>query len=731
MAVNIGPKIGIDGEAQFRKELNNIIQQSKTLASEMKAVTSAFDKNDNSQEKLAAQSAVLTKQIETQEQRIEQLKKGLAASAKEFGEADTRTQKWKQAVNDATSELNNMRSNLKGLDTSVDDTADSLDDAADSALSFGDVLKANVLSQAIVNGVKELASAFKDFAVSAIENAADVKAQVAQFEQTFGDLADTAREKMNSVAEATGIVPTRLQSAFSQFYAYARSSGMESAQALQFAEKASYAAADAAAYYDRSLEEATEQVLAYTKGNFANDAALGFASTEATRTAQAMKSLGKEYKDLDVTAGETTQVLLDQIIASQNLSGAAGQASREMDGWENVQGNLNETWKQFQARVGTPVLENLIPIIQNITSEFENWMNNVDWDAFGKNIDNFVNALIENGPTIAGIIGTIAVAFIGWNVGAMIQGVISSITALGGILPALKTAILGVNAALKANPIGLVLTGISLLVAGIIALWNNCDWFRDGVITMGNAIVNFISDAVDGIVHFFTVTVPQAFNKVLDFVKTNWQGLLLLLVNPFAGAFKLLYDNFEGFRNAVNNLVERIKTAFINMKDGISNTVRNIKDAIVNGFQAAVDFITSLPGKAVQWGRDFIQGLVDGIISMASRVVDAVKGIANTITSWLHFSRPDVGPLRDYETWMPDMVQGMAEGIRANAYKLENAVASMAGGMSVNVNGKAGASNMGGVYITVNGAPGQDENRLADIIMLKIQNATARREAVW
>lgn len=730
MAVNIGPKIGIDGEAQFRKELNNIIQQSKTLASEMKAVTSAFDKNDNSQEKLAAQSAVLTKQIETQEQRIEQLKKGLAASAKEFGEADTRTQKWKQAVNDATSELNNMRSNLKGLDTAVDDTADNLDDAADSALSFGDVLKANVLSQAIVNGVKELASAFKDFAVSAIESAADVKAQVAQFEQTFGDLADTAREKMNGVAEATGIVPTRLQSAFSQFYAYARSSGMESAQALQFAEKASYAAADAAAYYDRSLEEATEQVLAYTKGNFANDAALGFASTEATRTAQAMKSLGKEYKDLDVTAGETTQVLLDQIIASQNLSGAAGQASREMDGWENVQGNLNETWKQFQARVGTPVLENLIPIIQNITSEFENWMNNVDWDAFGKNIDNFVNAIIDYGPVIISTLSGIAAGFVAWNIASLISGIsgiVSGAKNMADVFPLVAKAM----QALSANPIGAVITLVATLATTIITLWNTNEEFRNGVIEIWDRIKEGIGNAVDGIVHFFTVTVPQAFNKVLDFVKTNWQGLLLLLVNPFAGAFKLLYDNFEGFRNAVNNLVERIKTAFINMKDGISNTVRNIKDAIVNGFQAAVDFITSLPGKAVQWGRDFIQGLVDGIISMASRVVDAVKGIANTITSWLHFSRPDVGPLRDYETWMPDMVQGMAEGIRANAYKLENAVASMAGGISVNVNGKAGASNMGGVYITVNGAPGQDENRLADIIMLKIQNATARREAVW
>lgn len=730
MAVNIGPKIGIDGEAQFRKELNNIIQQSKTLASEMKAVTSAFDKNDNSQEKLAAQSAVLTKQIETQEQRIEQLKKGLDASAKEFGEADTRTQKWKQAVNDATSELNNMRSNLKGLDTAVDDTADNLDDAADSALSFGDVLKANVLSQAIVNGVKELASAFKDFAVSAIESAADVKAQVAQFEQTFGDLADTAREKMNGVAEATGIVPTRLQSAFSQFYAYARSSGMESAQALQFAEKASYAAADAAAYYDRSLEEATEQVLAYTKGNFANDAALGFASTEATRTAQAMKSLGKEYKDLDVTAGETTQVLLDQIIASQNLSGAAGQASREMDGWENVQGNLNETWKQFQARVGTPVLENLIPIIQNITSEFENWMNNVDWDAFGKNIDNFVNAIIDYGPVIISTLSGIAAGFVAWNIASLISGIsgiVSGAKNMADVFPLVAKAM----QALSANPIGAVITLVATLATTIITLWNTNEEFRNGVIEIWDRIKEGIGNAVDGIVHFFTVTVPQAFNKVLDFVKTNWQGLLLLLVNPFAGAFKLLYDNFDGFRNAVNTLVERIKTAFINMKDGISNTVRNIKDAIVNGFQAAVDFITSLPGKAVQWGRDFIQGLVDGIISMASRVVDAVKGIANTITSWLHFSRPDVGPLRDYETWMPDMVQGMAEGVRANAYKLENAVASMAEGMSVNVNGKAGASNMGGVYITVNGAPGQDENRLADIIMLKIQNATARREAVW
>lgn len=725
MSVNIGPKIGIDGEAQFRKELNNIIQQSKTLASEMKAVTSAFDKNDNSQEKLAAQSAVLTKQIETQEQRIEQLKKGLAASAKEFGEADTRTQKWKQAVNDATSELNNMRSNLKGLDTAVDDTADSLDDAADSALSFGDVLKANVLSQAIVNGVKELASAFG----SLIKNTVSYNAQIEQYTMALttalGDETKAA-ETLAKIREDAAKTPYSVESLVKANQLLISTNGnaeksRKTIIALSNAISATGGGDDELIRMAQNLQQISNSGKATTEDikqfAYAGIDIYGLLSDYTGKSVQECKELEISYdllsNALEMAATEGGKYFGANEAQAQTLNGKISTLK------DNIQDGLGTAMQGIN-----DVFGKLVSIAIDLVEE-------IDWKKFGENVTSTFQFLMDNGGKIASLVASIGAAFISWNVGAMIQGVISSITALGGILPALKTAILGVNAALKANPIGLVLTGISLLVAGIIALWNNCDWFRDGVITIGNAIVDFISDAVDGIVHFFTVTVPQAFNKVLDFVKTNWQGLLLLLVNPFAGAFKLLYDNFEGFRNAVNTLVERIKTAFINMKDGISNTVRNIKDAIVNGFQAAVDFITSLPGKAVQWGRDFIQGLVDGIISMASRVVDAVKGIANTITSWLHFSRPDVGPLRDYETWMPDMVQGMAEGVRANAYKLENAVASMAGGMSVNVNGKAGASNMGGVYITVNGAPGQDENRLADIIMLKIQNATARREAVW
>lgn len=112
MPVDIGPRIGIDGEKEFRKELQNINQQLRTLGSEMKAVTSAFDENTDSQEALAAQAQVLNRQIDTQKQKLSQLEKGLQMSAEKYGENDSRTQKWAQAVQDATATLNRMQSQL-------------------------------------------------------------------------------------------------------------------------------------------------------------------------------------------------------------------------------------------------------------------------------------------------------------------------------------------------------------------------------------------------------------------------------------------------------------------------------------------------------------------------------------------------------------------------------------------------------------------------------------------
>lgn len=150
MAVNIGPKIGIDGEAEYRKSLNNIIQQQKTLKAEMEATSTAFDKNATAQDKAKAKAENLTKQIDNQRTRVEKLKEMVQASAEKYGEADTKTLKWKEALANATTELNGMEAELADVNAELnkDDTTSrwegvktAITNAGTSMTEFGEGLK--------------------------------------------------------------------------------------------------------------------------------------------------------------------------------------------------------------------------------------------------------------------------------------------------------------------------------------------------------------------------------------------------------------------------------------------------------------------------------------------------------------------------------------------------------------------------------------------------------------
>lgn len=144
MAVSIGPRLGIDGEKEYRNSINQIIQQAKTLDSEMKLVTSSFDENTDAQEKATRTSEVLNKQIDVQKKRVDALNEMLEKSADLYGENDTRTLKWQEAVNGATAELNNLERQLEhtqdaveGMGDSVNDSAGEMDDLGEAADGAG------------------------------------------------------------------------------------------------------------------------------------------------------------------------------------------------------------------------------------------------------------------------------------------------------------------------------------------------------------------------------------------------------------------------------------------------------------------------------------------------------------------------------------------------------------------------------------------------------------------
>lgn len=155
--MDIGPKIGIDGEAEFRKQLGNINQQLKTLGSEMKAVTSAFDDGDRSQEAMGAQSEVLNRQIEAQEQKLALLRKGLDAAAEKYGENDSRTLRWAQAVNDATADLNKMERSMEQAGEAADQTGGKF---GSMTVALGNLVSSGIqaAASAIGNAVKSLFS---------------------------------------------------------------------------------------------------------------------------------------------------------------------------------------------------------------------------------------------------------------------------------------------------------------------------------------------------------------------------------------------------------------------------------------------------------------------------------------------------------------------------------------------------------------------------------------------
>lgn len=505
---------------------------------------------------------------------------------------------------------------------SVDDSGvdEGFGRAKEKALSFGDVLKANVLSGAIVNGFQKLSGAVKNMSGQFIESAANVKAETSAFEQTFGTLGDEASAAIGRVANESGILQTRLNTLGSKIYAFARSSGGDTTESMSLMERALKAAADSAAYYDTSVEQATETLQSFLKGNFANDAALGLSATETTRNAAAMELFGQKYNDLSEIQKQET--LLKMVEDSQRLSGAMGQAAREADGWENVLGNLKETWRQFQANAGAPFLESLIPIIQKVTTAFQGWINSVDWDTFTANITGFVDTVLDNGDTIISVIAGIATGFVAWNVASIIQGVVGAIKAFQAANEGATVAQAALNLVMNANPIGIVITAVAALAASVIALWHTNDDFRNAVISAWEKIKDTISNAVASIKTFFTETIPNAARTAVKWFQSIPKQMREVGRNLLTGLWNGISDKVAWLKQQVSGIVDRIKSWFTGK----------------NGFDE------HSPSKWSNGVAKYVmQGMADGFENGLPSLMGSVDGVTDRIKNGLDFGTASIG----------------------------------------------------------------------------------------
>ena len=201
------------------------------------------------------------------------------------------------------------------------------------------------------------------------------------------------------------------------------------------------------------------------------------------------------------------------------------------------------------------------------------------------------------------------------------------------------------------------------------------------VVTVFNAIVSTISSALNSIMGIiggvldiiqgiFTGDldmiwngVKSVFGNIFSFIGSILGNIASIIGSVLEGILNIWTSIWETIWNIVKGFFSSIAETIGNLLSGVSDTAASIWDTICDVFNTVIDFITGLPSKAIEWGKDFIQGIVDGIMAGIEWIADAAKGVADTITSFLHFSVPDEGPLTEYESWMPDFMQGLADSM--------------------------------------------------------------------
>ena len=466
-------------------------------------------------------------------------------------------------------------------------------------------------------------AAVVNFGKGCIQAAADANAMASQFSQVFGDLEGSASASLTKIADSAGISENRMKGSFTKIAAFAKTTGMDTESALALSERAMVAVADSAAFYDRSLEETTESLQSFLKGNYENDAALGLSCTEVTRNEAANKLYGKSFKDLSEAQKQLT--LLQMVEDANKASGALGQAARESDTWTNVTGNLQQAWKDFQAVLGTYGLDLVVSVVKKLVGVLEDctakvpevvaWFGELktkaedlgvfSWlsekiaavrDGFEKVAD-FAKRLWDNlEPLVTIIRDNLVSAFQG------LEEPIGKIKEAFQHLQPIFEAVAAVLGGALAVAIGVAIGAFNGIVAAV-----------EGFVTLISGVAQIVSGCIQAIVGVFTgdgAMIEQAANDIGEGVISVFSGLwdgvsgfVEGFVDGVVGFFEGLWDTLVG-HSIVPDTIDGIASCFGELWGKVSGSVSDFCSNVTGKFTElkddAVEKFGELKDKAVE-----------------------------------------------------------------------------------------------------------------------------------
>lgn len=664
MPYDIGPRIGIQGEKEFNDQIKQINDSIRECGSEMKALSSEFEKNGNSQDALVAKNKNLQKELDLQRQKMgllqtqydKQLKKldELAQAyqkaktengemSAEAGRAETAFNKQASTVSKLSVAMNETQTYINKLNNSIDKNAGMLDeiekgarDAAtglsklsDEADNAGDQLDsiASSTKAEALSGLADNISAVGDAMTGAVEESKEYLSIMGQLEASSQRLGYSAEQTNQTYTQLYGILGDNQTAATAT--ANLQALGLSQQDLVQMTELAIGAWAQ---YGDSipidSLAEAINET--------AQTGIVTGTFADALNWAGISEDAFNEKLASTSSQSERARMIMEAL-KSQGLDGVA-QGYRDANGALIANNEAQAQYDEAMSRLAEeimPAVTNTMTIAADVLGKLANWFSSLPGP---------VQKVIE----VLGII----------------------ILVLGALAPPILTVAAAVTALnVPLLPIIGIIAAVVAAIVAIIAIIQNWGAITEWLSGVWEATKEKLSQVWTAI----SETASNIWNGIKDFFSSIWNGIKDTTIS-------VVTSIKDGAVNGFRSLVE-----------GVRSKLSQITSVVSDGFKGAIDFITALPGKALQWGKDFIGGIADGIKSAIGWIGDAVGSVVDTITSFLHFSRPDKGPLREYEKWMPDFMSGLARGIYDNVDKVQAAVQSVGGTISTTMNGNVQA----------------------------------------
>lgn len=674
-----GFKIGIEGEKQFKNALREINQSFRVLGSEMKLVSSEFDKNDKSIQAITARNNQLNKEIDAQKEKVSTLEKALSNAATSFGENDRRTLSWQTQLNNANAELNNMERELKESQEEVKKlNREKLDKLVGGLKQAGEIA-----GKTLVAGLKAAAAAMAAIGAGAVATGKWIKDSL----NVYADYEDSMKQ-VQATMGLTGVEGEeafkKLSEAAKEAGASTRFSASESADALNYLALAGYDAEQAIDALPGVLTLAAAGGMDLAKASdLVTDsmAALGLEISDMdsymdmmARTSQksntdvqqlgegilvagaTMKNAGQELDTLNVMLG---------VLANRGIKGSEGgtklrnvimsltsptsAAAKELDSL-----GISVTDSSGNIREMNEIFEDLNEKLGGLSeSDKMNALSNI----FNKQDLAAVNALLSGtGDEMNNLYNELANAE-----GAALQMSETMESGLAGSVRSLKSAYEGLQITIGeqfSDMAGEVVGDVTSLVRDVTTILN--DGFQEGDITaIGERISFFLMDGIKRISEYLPEVIEMVSIMLTELVNVLVALLPTLLPPLLEGAIALLTGIIDAIVGNIEPLIEMVVYLVTTVAEfiienlpllieaaiqivvalalGIADALPELIPSIVEAIILIVDTLLNNMDQILNAALQIIMGLAKGLVDALPRLIEAlpkiISGIINFITN--------------------------------------------------------------------------------------------------